>query len=182
MSEIWKELIGNREIYLISSFGNIKTKPRNGRHYFIKSHPIKIHNKENGYQRVVLSLNNDGGRYYYVHRLVAMLFIPNPNNLPFVNHKDGNKSNNCVDNLEWCTRSENEKHAWRIGLKNFNTIGTKGEKHGMHKLTQEQVNYIRRVHKKFDAEFGSKALAQKFNVSPQTITNIVNYRNWKGDS
>ena len=106
MSEIWKELVGNREIYLISNFGNVKTKSRNGSHYFIKSHPLKIHTKENGYQRVSLSLGKSKGKYYYVHRLVAMLFIPNPNNLPFVNHIDGNKSNNCVDNLEWCTRSE----------------------------------------------------------------------------
>mgnify|MGYP003516325525 CR=1 FL=1 len=180
MAEIWKELVGNRETYLISNFGNVKTKPRNGRQHFIKSHPIKIQTKENGYQRVVLSLDKNGSKYYYVHRLVAMLFIPNPNKLSFVNHKDGNKTNNCVDNLEWCTRSENEKHAWRIGLKSAKTCGTKGEKHGMHKLTQEQVDYIRRVHKKFDSKFGSKALAQKFNVCPQTITNIVNYQNWKG--
>ena len=49
MCEVWKEVTGNRETYLISSFGNIKTKNRNGRHYFIKSHPLKIHTKENGY-------------------------------------------------------------------------------------------------------------------------------------
>lgn len=177
MREIWKELVGNRETYLISNFGSVKTKPRNGRHYFIKSHPLKIHSKENGYQRVVLSL--DGcGKYYYVHRLVANLFIPNPDNLPCVNHKDGDKSNNCVDNLEWCTRSENEKHAWRIGLKSTSTVGTKGEKHGMHKLTQKQVDYIRSVHKRFDSELGSVGLAKKFGVSAQTITNIVNHRNW----
>ena len=178
MCEVWKEVTGNRETYLISSFGNIKTKNRNGRHYFIKSHPLKIHTKENGYQRVVLSLNGHS-KYYYVHRLVAELFIPNSDNLPYVNHKDGDKSNNHVDNLEWCTRSENEKHAWLIGLKSKNTIGTKGEKHGMHKLTQEQVDYIRSVHKRFDSEFGSAGLAKKFGVSSQTITNIVNYRNWK---
>lgn len=178
MQEIWKELNGNREIYLISNFGNIKTKERQGRHYFIKSHPIKIHTKENGYQRVVLCLDKNGGKYYYLHRLVALLFIPNPNNLPYINHKDGNKSNNCVDNLEWCTKSENEKHAWRTGLKNKQTVGTKGEKHGRHKLTQKQVDFIREVHKPFDSELGSVALAKKFNVSAQTITNVVNYRNW----
>lgn len=178
MCEIWKELVGNREIYLISNLGNVKTKGRNGSHYFIKSHYLKIYTKENGYQRVILSLD-ERGKYYYVHRLVAELFIPNPDNLPCVNHKDGNKSNNFVDNLEWCTRSENEKHAWRIGLKNKNTLGTKGEKHGMHKLTQKQVDYIREVHKPLDSSYGSKALAEQFNVSPQTITNVVHYANWK---
>ena len=140
---------------------------------------MKLYSKENCYQRVVLSLDKNGGKYYYVHRIVAKLFIPNPDNLPYINHKDGNKSNNCVDNLEWCTRSENEKHAWRIGLKNYETVGTKGEKHGMHKLTQEQVDYIRTVHKPFDSLYGSKALAKQFNVSPQTITNVVHYANWK---
>lgn len=57
-------------------------------------------------------------------------------------------------------------------------IATKGELHGMHKLTQRQVDYIRKNHKPYDKMFGSKSLAKKFNVSPQTITNIVNYKNW----
>lgn len=179
MEEIWKELIGNSVVYLVSNMGNIKTKPRKGKYHFIESHPMKVHTKEDGYQRVMLSLDENGGKYYYIHRIVAKLFIPNPNNLQFVNHKDGNKSNNCADNLEWCTRSENEKHAWRIGLKNSETCGTKGEKHGMHKLTEEQVKYIRQVHTPFDSLYGTKGLAKQFNVSPQTITNVVHYANWK---
>lgn len=177
MEEQWKEVKGRRETYLISNFGNVRTKERQGRHYFIPSHDLQKHDNGNGYVQVMLSLPNKIGTYY-VHKLVAELFIDNPYNKKFINHKDGNKQNNRVDNLEWCTRSENEKHAWRIGLKNKNTVGTKGENHGMHKLTQVQVDYIRRVHKPFDKVYGSKGLSKMFNVCPQTITDIVNNRSW----
>lgn len=178
MNEIWINIIGNREIYSISNLGNVKTLDRNGaRGAIVKGHSLKQYKNSSGYYRV--SLNITGKRKdYFVHRLVAEYFIDNPNKHEFVNHKDGNKLNNRSDNLEWCSRSENELHAWRIGLKNKDTVGTKGEKHGMHKLTQKDVDYIRSVHKPFDKKFGSKPLALEFNVSAQTITNIVNYKNW----
>lgn len=70
-----------------------------------------------------------------VHRLVAMAFLPNPNNLPEVNHKDGNKLNNHIDNLEWVTTSENQKHAFRIGLSKPKI----GEKNPAAKYTKEDV-------------------------------------------
>lgn len=88
----------------------------------------------------------------------------------------GDKHNNSVENLEWCTKSENEKHAHRIGL--HPRAGTVGEKHGMHKLTKLQVDYIRENHKKYDNEYGTKPLAERFGVCPQTVTNIVNNKNW----
>ena len=178
MNEIWINIIGNRETYSISNLGNVKTLDRNGsRGTIVKGHSLKQYKNSSGYYRV--SLNITGKRKdYFIHRLVAEYFIDNPNKYEFVNHKDGNKSNNRSDNLEWCSRSENELHAWRIGLKNKDTVGTKGEKHGMHKLTQKDVDYIRSVHKPFDKKFGSKPLALEFNVSAQTITNIVNYKNW----
>lgn len=64
-----------------------------------------------GYERVHLA-----GRRYYVHRLIAEQNIPNPTNLPFVNHKDGNKLNNNISNLEWCTPGDNVRHAHKMGL------------------------------------------------------------------
>lgn len=68
------------------------------------------------------------GKTYYNHRVVAKAFIPNYDNLPCVNHKDGNKQNNCVENLEWCTYSYNNKEAYRLGLKK-STKGKRIEKH-----------------------------------------------------
>jgi len=179
MEEEWRELKGSRETYLISNLGNVKTKERIGaRGYHVCSHEFSKSHNSSGYLRVSLTID-DKRKSYFIHRLVAKLFIPNPENKEYVNHKDGNKENNRADNLEWVTRSENEKHAWRIGLKSAETSGAKGERHGMHKLTQNQVDYIRSVYKRFDKMYGSKPLAERFDVSQQTITDIVNFRSWK---
>lgn len=104
----WKKVpINEFSFYEISNFGDI----RNGDKILKPS----IHK---GYQVVVLC-NKGFRRTINVHRLVALAFIDNPNNLPCVNHKDGNKQNNCVFNLEWCTHGQNEKHAWKLGLITF---------------------------------------------------------------
>ena len=78
--------------------------------------PARIADNGNGYKQV--QIMRKGKRYTrYVHRLVAECFIPNPDNLPEINHKDGDKNNNSVDNLEWCNHSENLIHAYKTGLK-----------------------------------------------------------------
>lgn len=77
---------------------------------------IKPCNNGNGYLYVTKVFSYKKRKHYYVHRLVAATFLDNPDNLPEVNHKDGNKQNNNVTNLEWCTRSGNKLHAYRIGL------------------------------------------------------------------
>ncbi len=89
---------------------------RDGRVFSTKSNKYLKTDKHKGYLRVTLTIGSNRPKHYKVHRLVAECYIPNPNNLPDVNHKDGNKSN-CNDwNLEWCTKSQNMKHAYKNGL------------------------------------------------------------------
>ena len=142
----------------------------------IKSHgkPINGEICKNGYKRIHVS--HEGKSYkFLVHRLVAAAFIPNPDNLPCVNHKDGNKQNNSVSNLEWVTYSENQKHAYETGLKSAN-----GTKNGQHKLTEKDVaeireHYVRGKH----GENNSYGLAKKYGVSPKAIMQIINGVTWK---
>lgn len=75
---------------------------------------------------------------YRVHRLVAEKYLPNPNKLPIINHKDGDKTNNCVDNLEWCTQTHNVYHALRTGIHSQEEMPVRG----IHKITGEVVEFI----------------------------------------
>lgn len=101
-NEIWKDIKGYEGIYQVSNLGRVY----NSKYHRFLSTPT---NRKKKY--VDVALNKNGvAKSYKVHRLVADAFIPNPNNLPFVNHKDENPSNNCVDNLEWCTNEYNLKY------------------------------------------------------------------------
>lgn len=109
MQEIWKDIPGYEELYQISNLGRVRSYKLG--YKFCD----RLVYKHKGYIRTALCKNNRC-IHFYVHRLVAQVFLPNPDNLPEVNHKDGNKTNNCVDNLEWCTRQENMNHARKTGL------------------------------------------------------------------
>lgn len=106
-----------------------------------------------------------------------MQSLSNAGNKPDVNHKNGDKHDNSVKNLEWCTKSENEKHAWKNGLKR--DVATKGELHGMHKLSRKDVEYIRENHIRNGGSMKTGRLAKMFSVNPQTITEIVSERIWR---
>lgn len=120
-AEEWRDVVGFEGIYQVSNYGRVKSLPRVVRkggktgEVLTKEMQLTPRQDQNGYTRVYLN-ENGRTRFMPVHRLVAKAFIPNPDNKPQVNHIDGNKSNNCVSNLEWCTNSENQKHAYRIGL------------------------------------------------------------------
>lgn len=100
-----------------------------------------------------------------VHRMVALAFIPNPDDLPEVNHKDGDGLNNCVDNLEWVTRQENMKQAWETGLMK------RGADNHATKLTDDQIREIRR--RATDEGESQRKLALEFGISASHCSNIV---------
>ena len=115
------------------------------------------------------------GKTQTIHRVIAKAFIPRIQGKEFVNHKDGNKQNNSVENLEWVTRSENMNHAYAHGLKKPPI----GIKNGRCKLSIENLNFIRKNYIPFDKRFGAKALSKMFNVSPQTISAVISGQNWR---
>ena len=128
---------------------------------------------------------------FMVHRLVATAYCENPEDKPFVNHKDGNKLNNHYSNLEWCTQAENLKHARETGLADWKKGHTKTYKSAETKkvclanlkdktvLTTEQVLWARRNFISRHPEFGATALANKFGVTPTAMSNAIRGKTFK---
>lgn len=152
--EKWKDVTGFEGLYQVSNLGNVKSCDRyisagvNANHKSQHIHERLLKLKGGGkYIQVILCKN---GKCYarLVHRLVAEAFIPNPDNLPCVNHKDENKKNNVADNLEWCTYAYNNSYNDRVGKcrdKISNTL--KGRKSNR-QLTPEQRKHISDAAKK----------------------------------
>lgn len=106
--EIWKDIEGYEGLYQVSNLGRVKSNLRKGK-------ILKSNSTYDGYYNVTLSKNGKL-KTYRIHRLVCIAFLDNPLNKSEVNHIDGNKKNNNIENLEWCTRSENAEHAHKTGL------------------------------------------------------------------
>ncbi len=152
-----KEVFTNfGDYYAVSTYGNVTSCVVGGE--------MSLRVTSAGYRSVNLRV---GGRErtFRVHRLVAILFLDNPEGLPQVNHKDGNKLNNHVDNLEWVTAADNVKHAFDTGL----AKGRPG------KLTEEDIRSIREL---ADSMTGA-AIGELFGVHQGTIHGIVTRRTWK---
>ena len=118
MKEIWKDIKGYEGMYQVSNLGRVRSlkyRDKKGIHI------LKEYTNKNGYK--VIDLYFKGKKTCNIHRLVAKAFIPNPNNLPQVNHMDGNKTNNNINNLEWCSIKDNAIHAYKIGLYKSKKIG-----------------------------------------------------------
>lgn len=132
MKEVWRGVVTEygdyRDLYEVSNLGNVRSLDRmcwNGNSWFLKKgRLLKLFKDSNGYFYVQLS--KDGKtKHASVHRLVALAFIPNINNLPQVNHKDENKENNRIDNLEWCTHEYNQNYGTKNERASKKRKGTK---------------------------------------------------------
>jgi hypothetical protein len=158
MEEIWKPIDGWEGLYEISNYGRVKSLAR----VVYRGDPvIKQHRKERilkpyynwcGRQLIGLVRDGEGQKTVQISRLVANTFIDNPENLPDLNHKDGDPTNNRIDNLEWTTKSDNMKHAWKNGLKE-------------HYTTHLSNNDIKKMRLFKQAGMPSKLIAEVFNCS-----------------
>lgn len=170
MQEEWRAVPGYEGRYEVSSFGNVRSIGTGGNRR--RGGPMKPHLATPGLRYVQVALYRNGDRRYYrVHQLVMMAFDgPCPPGME-VNHIDGDAGNNRSDNLEYVTRSENLKHAFRIGL-----IDKRGEKNAAAKLTETQV---REIYARFHGGVSSGvALAREFGVRTTTISAICTGKTW----
>jgi hypothetical protein len=163
--EIWVKIDFLEEkgfgTYFVSSKGQVKNK---------KGYVLKPITDKYGYYRVPLRNKERKVKQFFVHRLVGMCFIKNELNKPQVNHKDLNKKNNSVNNLEWCNNSENIKHAYSNGI-----LSQKGSKNNCSKLNEEKVIEIYRLKGKLKHQ----EIAKMYGVSRTTVTQILCQINWK---
>lgn len=174
--EVWKR-IENYPLYYVSNFGRVKSDERKVRyvHYcgkeMFRIRKSKILSLAKGFYALV-GLKNEGERQKtrLVHRLVAEAFIENDKNKPFVNHKDGNKLNNRVENLEWCTYRENTDHAVANDLVAFGSRACKT------KLAEQEVYQIKHLIYK---GYSCKYISMMFGVSISTISCIKKGKNWR---
>lgn len=166
MEEIWKDVKDFEGLYQVSNLGNVKRLKGKG---CVSERLIARSVNKFGY--IYIGLHNKGiYRKIKAHRLVATAFIDNTNNKKTINHINGIKTDNKVENLEWCTFLENKQHAVNTGLTN-----TKGVKHYFCKLSEEQVLEIREIGFSKSIAY----LSRKYGVSQTNISKIIKRESWK---
>lgn len=176
--ELWKDIKDYEGRYQISSYGNIRSLNYLGHGNIRKLAPMK---DTKGYLRIGLYCNGKR-KIFKIHRLVAQAFIDNPCNKAEVNHKDGVKTNNCVENLEWATARENSLHAYKHGLKEKTREWCKHMGLTMGREAAQKANELRktpviaiRLYDGVKLEFGSQADASTFTGAPQgNIWKVLN--------
>lgn len=163
----WKGVIYNgidySQFYEISNLGKLRSSKT--------KHIEKLQPIDGGYLGYCGSVGHrKQNRMFRIHKCVAEAFLDNSNKFPCVNHIDGNKHNNFIDNLEWCTYQENTIHAFKIGLIDIKSFS--GENAGCAKLTNKQVDEIRELYK--TGNYTHRSLGKLYNINHGTITKIIN--------
>jgi len=161
IGEVWAKTFDDS--YEVSSLGRVRSVDRivvysDGRSYFYRGVIRKLSLSPNGYVQVNFSRRSRE----LVHRLVGVAFIPNPLNLPEINHKDGDKLNNKVNNLEWATSSFNKRHALETGLRKAGP-----------RMSTEDIAKVRYYSK--EGKSGVE-IAKMFNISTATVSKIINHK------
>lgn len=161
--EVWKPVVGYEEFYEVSNKGRVRSLDRrvwNGRVWYTKKGALLTPTKTTtGYWKIDLKPLKGKRKSMKVHRLVAFAFIPNPENKPNINHINGNPLNNNVENLEWCTQSENILHANKVGLKKKRN----GFNFCKEKIISEYLNEGKTL----------TYLSRKYKTSIKTISNYL---------
>jgi len=167
MLEVWKDVVGYEGLYQVSNLGNVKSL---GNEFSRKERLLKLSFQSKGYLTVVLQ-KDAKRKMVLVHRLVAEHFIPNIYNKPQINHINGIKTNNRIENIEWVSHRENLDHAIN------NDLILKGEKNKKSKLKDVDVIEIHSLLQKGTTT--TKELSETYNVSYSTIDGIRTNRYWK---
>lgn len=173
MEEIYKDIVDYEGLYQISNLGNVRSLDKEinlPKGKYIKK-GRRISTTRIGNYITFCGYKNGGQKNLYVHREIARAFINNPDNLPAVNHLDGNKKNNSISNLEWCSYMRNIRHAYETGLMNK----SKGENHCHAKLKAEDISKIKEL--VMDNTF--QKVADMYGVTRQAIWLIYKGKNWK---
>lgn len=161
MIERWVQITGYEGLYEVSDMGRVRSLKR----ATTSGRILKQCKGHGGYSKVSLSRNNKR-KTYAVHRIVATAFVPMVNGKNEVNHINGDKRDNRADNLEWCTRAENEMHAFRVLGKKPTAYWSSKPRKFARRLTDEQARAIR------SDDRTSREIAKEYGVSKTTISNI----------
>lgn len=178
--EIWKPVVGFEHSHEVSNLGNIRTIQREVPvenstygHTFLRripQRPVKTRPDKNGYSIANLAIAKEKTETVKAHRVVAQAFIPNPDNLPQLNHKNGVKDDNRASNLEWCTNLQNRRHAVSAGLH------ATGERAGRSHLKERDVQEIRYLKK---CGIDGVTISKLYGINHKIVSSIHTRRSWR---